>query len=93
MSTQTSSSSPLSSSRSALPQARPTVPEPVITAADLADPVGPLAAPTHLRLEQFPPGDVLGGASSAPRLSWEIATAPARWSPARAELEVTRTDP
>ncbi|WP_172121074.1 alpha-L-rhamnosidase [Actinomyces faecalis] len=71
---------------------RPLTPEPELRAADLADPVGPLAAPSHLKLEQYLPGDVLGGAAAAPRLSWEIATAPAGWKATGAELEVTRTD-
>ena len=73
------------------PGARPTAPEPRIAAADLPDPVGPLAAPTHLRLDQYLPGDVLGGASGTPRLSWEVATAPEGWQPTAAELEITRT--
>ena len=72
---------------------RPTVPEPGITASALPDPLGDLAAPDHLRLEQHLPGDVLGGASPAPRLSWEIASAPAGWRATGAELEITRTDP
>ncbi|CED89957.1 alpha-L-rhamnosidase [Actinomyces succiniciruminis] len=76
-----------------LPSARPAVPEPAITAAALPDPVGELAAPTHLKFEQYLPGDVLGGAAPAPRLSWEIATAPAGWTPTDAEVELTRTDP
>lgn len=71
---------------------RPLTPEPELRAAELADPVGPLAAPSHLKLEQYLPGDVLGGAATAPRLSWEIATAPAGWKATSAELEVTRTD-
>lgn len=78
---------------SALTTIRPTTPEPEITAAALADPVGPLAAPTHLRIEQYLPGDVLGGASATPRLSWEVPTAPEGWSATGAELEVTATDP
>lgn len=45
---------------------RPTVPEPEITAGGLADPLGDLAAPTHLKIEQYLPGDVLGGAHPAP---------------------------
>ncbi|SDM66633.1 alpha-L-rhamnosidase [Actinomyces ruminicola] len=75
-----------------LPHARPAAPEPTITAVGLPDPVGDLAAPTHLKFEQYLPGDVLGGASPTPRLSWEIPTAPAGWSPAAAEAELTRTD-
>ncbi|WP_026409958.1 family 78 glycoside hydrolase catalytic domain [Actinomyces dentalis] len=71
---------------------RPTVPEPEITAGGLADPLGDLAAPTHLKIEQYLPGDVLGGAHPAPRLSWEIASAPAGWAPTGADLEITRTD-
>ena len=71
---------------------RPTVPEPEITANGLADPLGDLAAPTHLKIEQYLPGDVLGGAHPAPRLSWEIASAPAGWAPTGADLEITRTD-
>ena len=71
---------------------RPLTPEPELRAANLPDPVGPLAAPSHLKLEQYLPGDVLGGAATAPRLSWEIATAPAGWKATSAELEVTRTD-
>lgn len=71
---------------------RPLTPEPELRAAELADPVGPLAAPSHLKLEQYLPGDVLGGAATAPRLSWAIATAPAGWKATSAELEVTRTD-
>ena len=81
-----------STQRPILTTIRPTVPEPEITAAALPDPVGPLAAPDHLRLEQYLPGDVLGGARPAPRISWEIASAPAGWRPAAAELEITRTD-
>lgn len=71
---------------------RPLTPEPELRAANLPDPVGPLAAPSHLKLEQYLPGDVLGGAATVPRLSWEIATAPAGWKATSAELEVTRTD-
>ena len=71
---------------------RPTVPEPELTADGLADPLGDLAAPTHLKIEQYLPGDVLGGAHPAPRLSWEIASAPAGWAPTGADLEITRTD-
>lgn len=71
---------------------RPTVPEPEITAGGLADPLGDLAVPTHLKIEQYLPGDVLGGAHPAPRLSWEIASAPAGWAPTGADLEITRTD-
>ena len=58
-----------STQRPILTTIRPTVPEPEITAAALPDPVGPLAAPDHLRLEQYLPGDVLGGAHPAPRIS------------------------
>ncbi|MDO4243097.1 MAG: family 78 glycoside hydrolase catalytic domain [Actinomyces sp.] len=76
---------------SPLPHARPTIPEPPITAAALPDPVGRLAAPSHLRLERHLPGDVLGGAAPSPRLSWEVASAPAQWAPTDAELEITRT--
>lgn len=71
--------------------ARPLTPEPELRAADLPDPVGPLAAPTHLRLEQYLPGDVLGAASPTPRLSWEVPSAPAGWTPTTAELEITPT--
>ena len=46
---------------------RPTVPEPEITAGGLADPLGDLAAPTHLKIEQYLPGDVLDGVWEAPR--------------------------
>ena len=77
----------------ALTTIRPTTPEPEITAARLADPLGALSDPSHLRIEHYLPGDVLGGATPAPRLSWEIATAPAGWTPVSAELEITRTDP
>ena len=66
---------------------RPTVPEPEITAGGLADPLGDLAAPTHLKIEQYLPGDVLGGAHPAPRPSWESASAPGPprpWPPATA---------
>lgn len=78
--------------QSTLTTIRPTEPEPEITAAGLTDPVGPLASPSHLKIEQYLPGDVLGGASATPRLSWEIATAPAGWTPTGADLEITRTD-
>ena len=71
---------------------RPVAPEPEITADALPDPLGDLAAPGHLRLEQYLPGDVLGGARPAPRISWEIASAPAGWRATGAELEITRTD-
>ena len=71
---------------------RPVAPEPEITADTLPDPLGDLAAPGHLRLEQYLPGDVLGGARPAPRISWEIASAPADWRATGAELEITRTD-
>ena len=77
----------------ALTTIRPTAPEPEITAARLADPLGALSDPSHLRIEHYLPGDVLGGATPVPRLSWEIATAPAGWTPVSAELEITRTDP
>ncbi|MBW3068480.1 family 78 glycoside hydrolase catalytic domain [Actinomyces sp. 594] len=76
-----------------LPAAHPSTPEAALTAAALPDPVGELTAPTHLKFEQYLPGDVLGGASPTPRLSWEIPTAPAGWSPTDAEVELTRTDP
>ncbi|WP_306468505.1 alpha-L-rhamnosidase, partial [Actinomyces sp. 186855] len=71
---------------------RPLTPEPEITIDALTDPVGDLAAPTHLTIDQYLPGDVLGGATATPRLSWEVATAPALWRATAAELEVTRTD-
>ncbi|VEG29251.1 alpha-L-rhamnosidase [Actinomyces howellii] len=76
-----------------LPHARPSVPEPAVTTSALPDPVGPLAAPSHLRLEQYLPGDVLGGASASPRLSWEVTSAPVDWVSVGAELEITRTGP
>ncbi len=80
-----------SAQRTPLTPTRPTTPEPTITAAALPDPIGPLAAPRHLRIEHHLSGDVLGGAWPAPRLSWEVPTAPALWTPTRAELEITRT--
>ena len=77
---------------SALTTIRPLTPEPVLTIETLTNPVGVLAAPTHLKIDQYLPGDVLGGATATPRLSWEIPTAPAGWSATGAELEITRTD-
>ena len=78
--------------RTTLTTIRPASPEPVITAAGLPDPLGDLADPSHLRLEQYLPGDILGGSSPTPRISWEIASAPTGWTATSAELEITRTD-
>ena len=56
-----------------------------------ADPVGPLAAPARLRADHHRAGaDVLGGTGPAPALSWEVPAAPAGWTQARAEVEITR---
>ena len=56
-----------------------------------ADPVGPLAAPVRLRADHHrASADVLGGTGPAPALSWEIPAAPAGWTQARAEVEITR---
>ena len=56
-----------------------------------ADPVGPLAAPVRLRADHHRAGaDVLGGTGPAPALSWEVPAAPAGWTQARAEVEITR---
>lgn len=83
---------PLSSNSPRLaPGARSATPEPRPTITSLADPVGPLAAPSRLRLEHLLPGDVLGGATATPRLSWEVPTAPQDWQPTDAQLEITRT--
>ena len=78
--------------RTTLTTIRPASPEPEITAAGLPDPLGDLADPSHLRLEQYLPGDILGGSSPTPRISWEIASAPTGWTATSAELEITRTD-
>ena len=77
---------------SALTTIRPLTPEPRLAIETLTNPMGVLAAPTHLKIDQYLPGDVLGGATATPRLSWEIPTAPAGWSATGAELEITRTD-
>ncbi len=65
----------------------------LLTAAapERTDPVGPLAAPTGLRLDHHRPDlPVLGGTGATPALSWQVPTAPAGWIQARAEIEVVR---
>ncbi|SDN77740.1 alpha-L-rhamnosidase [Actinomyces ruminicola] len=60
-------------------------------APDVIDPVGRLAAPVRLRVDHHRPDrPVLGGTGSAPALSWEVPTAPAGWTQARAEIEIAR---
>ncbi len=72
-----------------------TTPAPVTGALDAlepepVDPIGPLSAPSRLRADRLPAGAALGATGPMPRLSWEIAAAPAGWSQARAEVEVRR---
>lgn len=56
-----------------------------------SDAVGALTAPVRLRVDHRSAGEtVLGGTFAAPPLSWELPTAPAGWTQARAEVEVTR---
>ena len=70
---------------SALTTIRPLTPEPILTIETLTNPVGVLAAPTHLKIDQYLPGDVLGGATantgwSAP-ISYEVGLlAPEDWT-------------
>lgn len=55
------------------------------------DPVGPLAAPVRLRVDHHRAGTtVLGGTGATPALSWEVPTAPAGWTQATTEVEITR---
>ena len=61
------------------------------SAPEAHDAVGPLAAPTRLRVDHHRAGtDVLGGTTATPALSWQVPTAPALWRQASAEIEVTR---
>ncbi|MDO4260017.1 MAG: family 78 glycoside hydrolase catalytic domain [Actinomycetaceae bacterium] len=57
------------------------------------DPIGPLTAPTHLRVDAFVPGNVLGTGNPSPCLSWILPSAPKGWDQNAYDIEISPISP